>query len=258
MANRLGKVLIGTEAERPTSSAELTGVLFVATDTDKLYRNSGAAWVELDGSAGAGGAHNLLDGGTAHSDSATDGVTRGSIIYGNATPAWDELTIGASGTILKSDGTDISWGTPAAPSFSGARVYRATDQTITNAGPADISFSDEHFDVGGYWAIGDPTKLVAPTDGYYLIGGQILWDSNTTAVRATYIEVDDTTYIASVSQAAASVANMQQNISALYFLAAGSYVKLVVNQTSTGDRVAEGATDFPHRGSQFWIARLGI
>jgi hypothetical protein len=198
MANRLGKVLVGTEAERPTSSSEMVGILYVATDTDTLYRNSGSAWVAVGGSGGS----------------------------------------------------------PAA--FSGARVYRGADQTITNAGAQAISFDTEHFDVDGYWVVGSPTRLTVPADGYYYIGGQILWDSNTTAVRATYIMVDGTTYIASVSQAAASVANMQQNVSAIYHLTANQYVELMVNQTSTGDRVAEGATDFPHRGSQFWIARLGI
>lgn len=40
-------------------------------------------------------------------------VARGSLIYGNTTPMWDELTVGAAGTILKADGTDVAWGTLA-------------------------------------------------------------------------------------------------------------------------------------------------
>ena len=51
----------------------------------------------------------MLDGGTSHSDTATDSVTRGSIIYGNSSPAWDELAIGSDNQVLRSDGTDLAY-----------------------------------------------------------------------------------------------------------------------------------------------------
>lgn len=56
--------------------------------------------------------HDLLDA-AVHSDTVTNACTRGSLIYGNtASPAkWSELGIGAASTLLKSDGTDPSWGT---------------------------------------------------------------------------------------------------------------------------------------------------
>lgn len=50
----------------------------------------------------------LLDGAN-HTDTAAQGVTRGSLIYGNSTPAWDELVIGAANTVLTSNGTDVAW-----------------------------------------------------------------------------------------------------------------------------------------------------
>lgn len=59
-------------------------------------------------SPGAPSAHALL--GTAHSDTATATVSRGSLIYGNSTPAWDELVVGTTGQVLQSDGTDVAWG----------------------------------------------------------------------------------------------------------------------------------------------------
>ena len=61
---------------------------------------------------GASGAHALLDA-TVNSDTVAQAPTRGSIIYGNATPAWDELVIGAADTFLGSDGTDASYRTAA-------------------------------------------------------------------------------------------------------------------------------------------------
>lgn len=51
--------------------------------------------------------HNILS--ITHSDTATDTVSRGSLIYGNATPKWDELVKGAANTFLKSNGTDVAW-----------------------------------------------------------------------------------------------------------------------------------------------------
>lgn len=64
-------------------------------------------------SAAGGSPHALLS--ATHSDTVASAVSRGSLIYGNSTPAWAELNIGSSGTVLKSDGTDVSWGTVAVP-----------------------------------------------------------------------------------------------------------------------------------------------
>lgn len=61
-----------------------------------------------DWAAELGAPHALLDGST-HSDTVADAVTRGSLVYGNATPKWDELVIGANLSVLASDGTDLAW-----------------------------------------------------------------------------------------------------------------------------------------------------
>ena len=88
---------------------------------------------------GGGGiaAHNILDG-AVHLDSVADGVTRGSIIYGNATPKWDELDIGAVDTFLGSNGTDISYRTAAQvlASLSGeaGAAFDWNDQNLTSVG----------------------------------------------------------------------------------------------------------------------------
>lgn len=51
--------------------------------------------------------HALLS--ATHSDTSAATVSRGSLVYGNSSPAWAELTIGSAGTVLRSDGTDLSW-----------------------------------------------------------------------------------------------------------------------------------------------------
>jgi len=60
----------------------------------------------------------LLIGGTAVTTTATelnnlDAITRGSIIYGNASAATARLAKGGAGTVLTSDGTDIAWAASA-------------------------------------------------------------------------------------------------------------------------------------------------
>ena len=62
----------------------------------------------VDHDLAAASLHTLLNAAT-HSDTVAQAASRGSLIYGNATPKWDELTIGANLTILGSDGTDVAW-----------------------------------------------------------------------------------------------------------------------------------------------------
>ncbi|MFZ2970669.1 MAG: hypothetical protein WA063_05970 [Minisyncoccia bacterium] len=82
----------------PVALPGATGYSLVSSNTGTL---SWAATV-------AGTAHPLL-GATAHSDTVDQTITRGSLIVGNATPKWDELTLGTAGKILRSDGTDAVW-----------------------------------------------------------------------------------------------------------------------------------------------------
>lgn len=87
------------------ASAATDRATFAANWTD--LTDSGATTLH---SHAGGGAHALLDGST-HSDSAADAVSRGSIIVGNATPAWDEVTVGSANQFVGSDGTDTTFRT---------------------------------------------------------------------------------------------------------------------------------------------------
>jgi hypothetical protein len=104
-----------------------------APDAD--YEVANKKYVDDEVASAAG--HAILDG-SVHTDSVADGVTRGSIIYGNATPKWDELVIGAADTFLGSDGTDLSYRTAAQvmASLSGeaAAAFDLNGQDLTNGG----------------------------------------------------------------------------------------------------------------------------
>lgn len=78
------------------------------THTGQTVGGSGKVFAPPIDASSVIAAHAILDG-SVHTDSVADAVTRGSIIYGNSTPAWDELVAGAAGTFLASDGTDVAW-----------------------------------------------------------------------------------------------------------------------------------------------------
>lgn len=87
------------------------------------YSQPDNRWVVVGPPVSSGSGTNALLDGSVHSDTVAQTVSRGSLIYGNSTPKWDELTIGAANTVLKSDGTDASWQTL---SSVGSNVFTAT------------------------------------------------------------------------------------------------------------------------------------
>lgn len=135
-----GGVIFLTEQADAEADVAGKGQIWVNTATpNELYFTDDAG---TDVQLGvAGGAHAILDGST-HNDSVADAVTRGSIIYGNATPKWDELPVGTNGQVLTTDGTDISWGAGGAatayddigdPDASGSIAMGAHTGTYTSA-----------------------------------------------------------------------------------------------------------------------------
>lgn len=87
-----------------------------------------------------GGTNALLDG-SVHSDTVAQTVSRGSIIYGDSTPKWNELTIGGASTYLKSDGTDVSWASVSASAPRGGYLmaHWSMSQTKSNIGTSFVN-----------------------------------------------------------------------------------------------------------------------
>ena len=61
------------------------------------------------------------------------GLARGKIIYGNASGNPTALTVGSANHVLKSDGTDISWGEVAAGATGGStdKIFWENSTTVT-------------------------------------------------------------------------------------------------------------------------------
>src|SRR3970282_1042089 len=111
-----------------------------------------AGWkkILLDGDAGGGAAHAILDGGTSHTASVIQTVTRGSLIYGNSTPKWDELVVGAANSVLWTDGTDVSWS--AAPRLANIADTGGTNRIAT-------AIASPHVTLTGDIRINGPLKM---------------------------------------------------------------------------------------------------
>jgi hypothetical protein len=134
-------------------------------------------------------AHDLLDG-SVHSDSVADAVTRGSLIYGNSTPKWDELVVGAADTFLGSDGTDVSYRTAAQvmASLSGAAAasFSFNSQALTNVG----AITSTELTLSGHLAVGGVS--IDPDYGIYHSETLVDTDNSFKAAFYSYLTVEKT------------------------------------------------------------------
>lgn len=92
--------------------------------------------------------HSML--GIYHSDTTTDAVTRGSIIYGNSTPEWDELGYPGSLHHLQTSGQDIIWD-------EDITMFASSWIGIGSSNPR-VEFETSYIEIlGGYTGIGKTT-----------------------------------------------------------------------------------------------------
>lgn len=94
-----------------------------------------------------------------------DAITRGSILYGNASGATARLAKGAADTVLTSDGTDISWQAPAAatvPTTLGAVGTYAFLQAGTSSGSYTANPGDERAGSGLYYTNRSASETTSP------------------------------------------------------------------------------------------------
>ncbi len=197
----VGSVLIsGGIGAVPSYSASptLTGLtLSGLTPSTVIYSDAGRVIVSLANAVGylfnngAGalsyvaaplpGIHNVLDS-TYHGDVLTGAITRGDILYGNATPKIARLALGGiTGSILTRDATDVLWSTGAL-SFAGAFTLTIpatgtavlTSRTITSGngltGGGDLS-ADRTLAVGAgtLITVGADTVGITPGASQYQV-----------------------------------------------------------------------------------------
>ena len=107
-------------------------------------------------------------------------ITRGSIIYGDASGATARLAAGGADTVLTSDGTDLSW---AAPAAGGA--YNLL-QTVTANNDATVSIGDSSLITNAYSVYEIHVIGLIPTGDGQLIKGRVEIGGNIMTTHGYY------------------------------------------------------------------------
>lgn len=161
------------------------------------------------------------------------GASQSLLMSNGSAPTW--LAKGAANQVLgvNAAGTALEWKTPAKV-VKGTRVVNSTfnlaDSTLTQ-----VSFTAESYDDLNAWTSGNPTRLIIPETGWYLVGAYTSYANNASGRRLTNIIIDGTTAVAATDYRM-PVNGGTTNVSLCnpVYLAASQYIELQVYQTSGG------------------------
>ena len=121
----------------------------------------------------------------SNSSGITTGFTRGDIIYASADNVLNKLAIGTSGQVLKSDGTDVVWGTDGGGGGSGSTVWQTNGNKIYySADNVGINVSDPAFDLD----VHGTANVGALTATSLSVGGQTLALASDLSANATRVD----------------------------------------------------------------------
>lgn len=141
------------------------------------------------------------------------------------------------------DGTG-AWTIPAGgggggSTTMGAIVTRVATMNITTATTTAVSFDTEVRDDSTFYAAGQPTRLTAPSTGWYVVSAWLAWDANTGGDRIVELRYNNTTYVPGQSDVTPPQ-GLRQNVAMAAYMAAGEYVEVTVYQTSGTTRTLTG------------------
>lgn len=164
---------------------------------------------------------NLFDGSVRSADLANGDVRQ------------PDLAVDAVGSPEIQDGSVTPADLARAP---GAAVFRTTPQAIGRGVAAPVAFDAEFFDDAGAHDAADPTKLVAPVSGRYLIIGSVRWQHLTDAhSRSIAIRTATGATLSSQSGTTSDIpeqGEFDQQVSVVANLVKGQAVQLVARHGS--------------------------
>ncbi|KKN73166.1 hypothetical protein LCGC14_0403390 [marine sediment metagenome] len=172
-----------TFAASPSMSESVNYILWVADgDPGQTIITDGAGVLSFADVNAVAGTHDILS--VTHDDAVGAAATKGDIIFGNATPKWDDLAIGASNEILRVASGLPDWQATTFITDLGTvttGTWNADVITVTYGGTGASSLTDGGILLGS--GTGAITALGVATNGQIPIG-----DGATDPVLATISE----------------------------------------------------------------------
>lgn len=138
------------------------------------------------------------------------------------------------------------------------RVRNSANISHTSTGNYQaLTFDTERVDVGAMHDTSSNTgRLTVPSGGggFYAIGGQIEFASNSTGRRGIQIRLNGSTVIAREESANLGANDHTCTVSTVYQLAAGDYVELMGLQASGGNLNMQATSAYSPEFYAHWIA----
>ena len=180
------------------------------------------------------------------------------IIADNVFLGW-QLTVPASQTAMSVHNNTLTVGTGiqyprGGERHMGAHVYRSASIGALTGIVTPIIFDTARSNTPGWYNGANPTRLTAGSDGWYLIGGCLEWQTgNTLGARYVILRLNGGTHIALAGgPVGGSTEMLSSTVTAAYYLSAGDYVEMCGYQTSGSTLLMMTVAN---RSPEFWLLR---
>jgi hypothetical protein len=175
---------------------------------------------------------------------------KGDLIAATAADTPARLGVGTNGQVLTADSaeaTGLKWTTVATtPTFSGVKVFKSANQSISNSTVTDLTFDSESFDTDAFHStVTNNDRLTVPAGkaGKYLVLAKISFAGGVNGIRQVYI-YKNTTFQDYLTWQNISNSNADMVLSIIVDLAVGDYVKMAVWQNNGGSLNANGGAAY--------------
>lgn len=114
------------------------------------------------------------------------------------------------------------------------KVYRTSNQSISNSTGTAVSWSTTSWNLGTLWAVGNPTRLTAPADGIYLLTAKSPWAASGVGRRHLKYRINGVATDYNLMVTTAQSGATRENGADLVEMTAGDYLEIWVEQDSGG------------------------